>query len=213
MTLNRLHAAFVHTAFMLAVFAIVAPTAQGGGPCWQDVVEDWYDNSRVDGRYEIHCYREALANLPEDMRSYSSAPDDINRALQEALRDQARSSASSGSSSDEDGNDSQATGAGGSGTPPADTSEPAKDDSAKPAKDDSAPPASSQEFASAQSDGVARDALEYIGPSDARSVPIPLIVLAAMAMLLMLAGGAGLLVRRRQVRERSGGGDPAAPSP
>jgi hypothetical protein len=213
LTLNRFRATFVRTALMLAVFAIVAPTAQGGRPCWQDVIEDWYDNSRVDGRYEIHCYREALANLPEDMRSYSSAPDDINRALQEALRDQARSSARSVSSSDGDGDESQATGAGGSGRPPANRSDPPKDDSAKPAKDDSAPHASSQKFAPAQSHGVVRDALENIGPSDARSLPIPLVVLAAMAMLLMLAGGVGLVVRRHQARERSGAGGPAAPGP
>jgi cobalamin synthase len=29
----------------------------------------------------VHCYREALARLPEDIRIYSSAEDDIRRAL------------------------------------------------------------------------------------------------------------------------------------
>jgi len=39
-----------------------------------------------------------------------------------------------------------------------------------------------------------------IGPSDATSVPIPLLVLAGVAVLLMLAGAAGFVSRRLQSR-------------
>jgi hypothetical protein len=35
----------------------------------------------VDGTYPLACYRRALARLPSDMRDYSDAPDEIERAL------------------------------------------------------------------------------------------------------------------------------------
>jgi hypothetical protein len=44
------------------------------------VVTDWSDG-RIDGTYPVHCYHEALQRLPEDVRLYSSAEDDIRHAL------------------------------------------------------------------------------------------------------------------------------------
>ena len=52
--------------------------------CAARVVADWVDDGRVQGRYGLHCYREAIDSLPEDMRAYSSAPDDLERALHSA---------------------------------------------------------------------------------------------------------------------------------
>jgi hypothetical protein len=49
-------------------------------PCWKQVVEDWSDGA-ISGVYPIRCYRQALHRLPEDVRLYSSASDDIGRAL------------------------------------------------------------------------------------------------------------------------------------
>ena len=68
---------------VLAAVALAAPAQ--AAPCWEAVIEDWFDNSRVDNRYPIHCYREALKNLPEDMRAYSSAPEDIARAMRREI--------------------------------------------------------------------------------------------------------------------------------
>ena len=48
--------------------------------CWQKLVTDWSDGA-ISNLYPISCYRQALANMPEDVRLYSSASDDINRAL------------------------------------------------------------------------------------------------------------------------------------
>jgi hypothetical protein len=56
--------------------------------CGARVVSDWADDGRLQGTYDVACYRAALRRLPEDLRAYSSAPDDLQRALQSAaLRD------------------------------------------------------------------------------------------------------------------------------
>lgn len=63
--------------------------------CGDEVVADWSDG-RIDGVYPLHCYEAAVAGLPEDVRAYSSAADDIARALQERVRAQAARDRSSG---------------------------------------------------------------------------------------------------------------------
>jgi hypothetical protein len=62
-----------------------AGRAAAATPCWKQVINDWEDNGRIDGTYPLHCYREALARLPEDVRDYTSLPDDIRAAMQGAL--------------------------------------------------------------------------------------------------------------------------------
>lgn len=57
-----------------------APAATSGSPCAAQLLEDWYDG-RIDGVYGVECYGDALERLPEDVRAYSSASDDITRAL------------------------------------------------------------------------------------------------------------------------------------
>ncbi len=63
------------------VALLTAAPASAGTPCWKTLINDWYDG-RIDSIYPIHCYREALKHLPEDVQTYSSARDDITRALQ-----------------------------------------------------------------------------------------------------------------------------------
>ena len=41
---------------------------------------DWHDGI-VTHCYQLSCYRAALRSLPEDMRTYTSAGDDINRGM------------------------------------------------------------------------------------------------------------------------------------
>jgi len=48
--------------------------------CASSLFSDWRDG-RIDGTYPGDCYRTALARLPEDLRIYSSAESDIQRAL------------------------------------------------------------------------------------------------------------------------------------
>jgi hypothetical protein len=65
----------------LLLAALLAGSATAGTPCWKKVLNDW-SNSRPIGVYPLHCYRDAIRNLPEDLRDYSSAADDIQAALQ-----------------------------------------------------------------------------------------------------------------------------------
>jgi hypothetical protein len=77
----------------LAAAALLTPRVgdPGGGAtpsatrCGSSVVRDWADDGRVQGRYSAACYRAAIDKLPEDLRAYSSASDDLQRALQSAL--------------------------------------------------------------------------------------------------------------------------------
>src|SRR6266446_5262894 len=72
-------AALIAGALMLAT---VRPAA-AATPCWKALLNDWYDG-RIDNTYALHCYSEALTHLPADVATYSSAHDDIFRALQNA---------------------------------------------------------------------------------------------------------------------------------
>jgi hypothetical protein len=58
-----------------------AGAAAAAQPCWRTLLEDWNDG-RIDRVYPVTCYRLALERLPEDVRAYSSAEDDIRAALQ-----------------------------------------------------------------------------------------------------------------------------------
>lgn len=61
------------------------PAATAAPSCGRQVLNDWYDG-RVDGTYALHCYDDAIEIIPRDVRDYSSAEDDIKRALQAAMR-------------------------------------------------------------------------------------------------------------------------------
>ena len=63
--------------------ATVRPAA-AATPCWKALLNDWYDG-RIDNTYALHCYTDALKHLPPDVATYSSAHDDIERALQSAI--------------------------------------------------------------------------------------------------------------------------------
>jgi hypothetical protein len=74
--------------FAVAVAVVTlgfAGSADASGSCAARVLADWRDG-RIDGTYTVSCYRQALAQLPEDVRVYSSAQSDITRALQSRLR-------------------------------------------------------------------------------------------------------------------------------
>jgi hypothetical protein len=69
-------------AFVAGTLLLALPgTAAAKTPCWKQVLNDW-SNGRTIGVYPLHCYRDAIKNLPEDLRDYSAAADDIQAALQ-----------------------------------------------------------------------------------------------------------------------------------
>jgi len=69
----------------VGLLALAATGNAGAAPsCGSRLLADWRDG-RIDDTYPVRCYRQALAELPEDVRVYSSAQADITRALQARL--------------------------------------------------------------------------------------------------------------------------------
>jgi hypothetical protein len=62
-------------------------TAQASA-CSSALIRDWYVDGRIDNTYPVHCYREALKDIPEDQLIYGTLRDDLNRALENVIRDQ-----------------------------------------------------------------------------------------------------------------------------
>jgi hypothetical protein len=54
--------------------------------CSKALIHDWYVDGRVDKTYPVHCYREALKQIPEDQIIYGTLREDLNRALQATIR-------------------------------------------------------------------------------------------------------------------------------
>jgi hypothetical protein len=78
-----MRAALVAALIGLAA-ALTAPSAANAAACWQRVLDDWRDG-RLDAVYPVQCYREALTNMPEDLRVYGTAETDIQNALSREL--------------------------------------------------------------------------------------------------------------------------------
>jgi hypothetical protein len=141
-----------------------AAPATAAKPCWRMLIDDWYDG-KIDHTYPRACYRQALKHLPQDVTQYSSAKDDIERALLGVIRG---------------GN-----GTGGSKTP----------ESVEP--DRTTASAGSSE---GSHKGVILRSIEWLGPADAASIPVPLLILAGVAFLLLAAAGGSFVNRRLQER-------------
>jgi len=155
--------AAVLLAALVSMLVATAP-ASAAASCGRQVIDDWYDDGRVDGTYALHCYDDAIEILPRDVRDYSSAKDDIERALQAKLR--------------------------GEPAPPA-TTDPSPDDEEPGGSPPGTPPGTGG------TDGP--EVTPPLGDS-ASSVPIPLLILAGLALLLVAGGSAGYVIRRLQSR-------------
>jgi hypothetical protein len=88
-------------ATVLAAALIFAGSAAAKPSCASRLIDDWRDGGRIDGTYPVSCYRQALAQLPEDVRVYSSAQSDITRALQSRLSTRSLQSVAGASNKDE----------------------------------------------------------------------------------------------------------------
>ena len=75
-------------AAITAALGVGAQPAQARSmsKCSAALIHDWYVDGRVDKTYPVHCYREALKQIPEDQIIYGTLRDDLNRALQSAIR-------------------------------------------------------------------------------------------------------------------------------
>jgi hypothetical protein len=169
-------------AAAVLVFTTAGPAAaKSTPPCWKTLINDWYDG-RIDSTYPIHCYREALNHLPTDVETYSSARDDIRQALQERITQSHKGGGAAGGSS---GGGTSGGGTSGGGTNGGGTSGGGNGNGSGGTKNTSGP---------------IGDAFNSTKPGSADSVPIPLIVLGAVALLLMAAGAAGFVARRMRTR-------------
>lgn len=73
----------------LALGAAASPAA-AKTPCSRQIIEQWVDFHQIDSTYPLHCYREAIAAVPEDLRVYTGIVDDILSARQKAVRSNVR---------------------------------------------------------------------------------------------------------------------------
>lgn len=155
----------------LATLVVVAAPATAAQSCGRQVIDDWYDDGRVDGTYALHCYDDAIEILPRDVRDYSSAKEDIQRALQNRMR--------------------------GEPAPPART-----DPSPDTPGDDPTEPTETTPGGGGTGDqgGGGSEAGPPVDTESASSVPIPLLILAGLALLLVAGGSAGYVLRRVQAR-------------
>jgi hypothetical protein len=201
-------------AALFGVSTTVA-SAKSAKPCWKVLTNDWFDG-RIDGTYPIHCYREALQHLPADIEAYSSARDDIKQALQERItqsrkkKDRSGTSSSnpSGSGPSSGGSSSGGPSSGGSssggpssGGPSSGGPSSGGSSSGGPSNEGSQSPDTGNSSSSTTSSGPIGKAFDAGKPSSADSVPVPLIVLGAVALLLMAAGAAGFVARRLRTRK------------
>ena len=170
---------------MGSVFLATAGPASAKTPCWKVLINDWYDG-RIDKTYPIPCYQQALRHLPEDVQTYSSARDDIRQALQDRLRRKKSGVGGAGGSTGATG-----TGTGGT-TKPSGGSGSGTGASPSGTKTTGTP--------GRTGGGPITKAFKKLGPKHADSVPIPLIVLGAIALLLLAAGSAAFAARKIQAR-------------
>jgi hypothetical protein len=50
------------------------------------VINEWVKYDRVSATYPLHCYRDAIGHVPNDLKQYSSIEEDILAARQQAAR-------------------------------------------------------------------------------------------------------------------------------
>ena len=171
-------------ALIAALAALAAPSpADAAQPCWRQLVNDYWADNRVDKIYPVECYRVAMEKLPRDVQEYSDAQDDLRRALLQAIRDERANRGFEGGAGG-------AGGGGGKGAPPI---------AAPPTADDDQPK------------GFISEVLNAIGPKNADQIPVPLLVLALIALLLLGAAGASYGARWYQARRLEVAPHPAPP--
>jgi hypothetical protein len=159
------------SAFLVSLGVSSAAAAK---PCWEKVIDDWIDNGRIDASYSPACLRASLDHVPEDIRAYSDFEEKVKQAIQLSLRVQRIPQSSTG------------------GNP--ELGREARRSQVERLEDEERTPPRQPD-----NDGPLRDALGY-GTTDSSSIPLPLIILAALALILLSAGAAGVAHRKLAAR-------------
>ena len=166
----------------MALLAL-APAASAAPPCWKQLINDWYYDSRVDRAYPARCYQQAIDHLPEDAADYSNAADELSRALQAALT---------------------GGGPGGSSGGPDTIVPPTRGETRST---DNSP------YTKPPDEGGNDGWLGALRPTNADSIPLPLLILAGLAMLLLAAAAVSFVARRVQARSAPAKAPPGARRP
>lgn len=176
-------------ALAAAALAVTAGAASAGSSCGQQVIDDWYGSKtgQLSKIYPLRCYRQALSTVKNetDLEVYSNARQDIQRAMALAIA-VGKQGGGSGPSGPGGKASTYSTAlpsflggpdAGYGGHPPEETQP--------------YPPKSTTPISNA------------LHGSSASSVPLPAIILGAIAALLLALGATAYVARRRQLKRQT----------
>jgi hypothetical protein len=168
----------------LAVAAFAPATASASVPCRDRIYNDWYADGKIATTYSPSCYRDAIRHIPADARTYSSLADDIRSAMQGALA--RRRGGTNVPAQVGKGGKGGVQGASATLTPTKTTVS-------------SGSPKGTREEKSATTNPSETIAASPTSSSDGGGIPMPILVLGALALLLAAVGavGAGVKHRRR----------------
>ena len=185
--------ALVAAALLVASLVAVARPAAASVPCWKSILNEWY-GGRIDHTYAIHCYTEALKHLPPDVAIYSSAHDDIERALQSAIAVETKAHKKVNANTQIPPPPATATTVDTSSTYPITPGSNPHPKGTRPGTTTTTTTGVGQ-----KSKGLTK-AVQDLSPGSADSLPVPLLVLGGLAVLLVLAGAGGLVFKRFRTR-------------
>lgn len=78
--------AFVVAIVLASAFADSAPASASREECAEKIIDDWSNGTLGAVAHTPDCYEAAIDALPEDLRAYTTAADDISRASITAFR-------------------------------------------------------------------------------------------------------------------------------
>jgi hypothetical protein len=164
-TMPRLRISLLLAALLGALAALTigvgsaAAASKSKTPCWRLVLNDEYDG-HIDGTYPVHCYKQAIANLPQDSLIYGQLKQDITQAMLRSI-----------AALQKKGVKVVAT----TPLPPEEESRGLQEHKKKK--------------------GFIAVIADKIGPGNASSIPLPLLILAGLGLLLIAAAGASFAAR------------------
>ena len=166
-------------ALVPAAQAAPASLQKATGNCWLQVINDWLDNNQVDRVYAIPCYTQAIQHL-------NQFPDVKGYSsavddIHNALLAAIRQDRGGGGTSGGLGGRGAGSSGGSSGGP------------------NTGPGGG----------GPLGTGIQKLGPTNAQSIPLPLLVLGGLAVLLLLSAGGTWLARRIQARRMTPAPAPA----
>jgi len=174
-----LSCALVVCASVVACSALPG-TASAAVPCRNTIYNDWYHDGKIASTYPIACYRDALKHVKGDLKVYSTLTDDIRSALQAAI---ARKNGKQNVPDQV-----------GKGTTPTQTSPILVDTNTETTKTTDVATTTTGPTETVSQGPTIPPA----GSGGGSGIPLPLIVLGALAILLAVAGAAGMIVKRRR---------------